>query len=46
VQHDDGGFDWLDELKKNHKTTPSVKKTWVRKADTIYPLRGSGSGLT
>jgi hypothetical protein len=36
----------LKELDKSHKTTPSGKKAWVRKVNTIHPLRGSGSGLT
>jgi hypothetical protein len=36
----------LDKLDKSYKTAPSVKKVWVRKVDTIQPLRGSGSGLT
>jgi hypothetical protein len=36
----------LDELDKGHKSAPNVKKVWVRKVNTIHPLRGSGSGLT
>jgi hypothetical protein len=36
----------LDELDMSHKIAPSGKKAWVRKVDTIQPLRGSGSGLT
>jgi hypothetical protein len=36
----------LDKLDKSHNTAPSVKMAWVRKVDTIYPLKGSGSGLT
>jgi hypothetical protein len=36
----------LDELDNCHKSAPSVKKVWVRKVNTIHPLRGSGSGLT
>jgi hypothetical protein len=36
----------LDELNISHKIAPSGKKAWVRKVDTIHPLKGSGSGLT
>jgi len=36
----------LDKLDKGHNPAPRVKKAWVRKDDTIHPLRGSGSGLT
>jgi len=36
----------LDKLDKGHNTAPRVKKAWVRKIDTIHPLRGSGSGFT
>jgi hypothetical protein len=36
----------LDKLDKGHNTTLSVKKAWVRKDDTIHPLRGSGSRFT
>jgi len=36
----------LDRLDKGHNTAPKVKKAWVRKVDTIHPMRGSGSGLT
>jgi hypothetical protein len=36
----------LDKLDKRHDTELSVKKAWVRKVNTIHPLRGSGSGLT
>jgi hypothetical protein len=36
----------LDELAMSYKVAPSGKKAWVRKVDTIHPLRGSGSGLT
>lgn len=35
----------LDELGKCHKSTPSGKKIWIRKVDTIHPLRGSDNGL-
>jgi hypothetical protein len=34
----------LDKLDKGHNTSPRVKKAWVRKIDTIHPLRGSGNG--
>jgi hypothetical protein len=36
----------LDKLDKSHKIEPSAKKAWVRKVDTIYPLRGSDGSLT
>jgi hypothetical protein len=36
----------LDKLDKGHNTASRVKKAWVRKIDTIHPLRGSDSGLT
>jgi hypothetical protein len=36
----------LDKLDKGHNTAPRVKKAWVRKFDTIHPLRGSGNGFT
>jgi len=35
----------LDRLDKDHNPSPRVKQAWVRKEDTIHPLRGSGSGL-
>jgi hypothetical protein len=36
----------LDKLDKGHNTAPRVKKAWVRKFDTIHPVRGSGNGFT
>jgi hypothetical protein len=36
----------LDRLDKIHNIAPRFKKAWVRKVDTIHPLRGSGSGST
>jgi hypothetical protein len=36
----------LNRLDNGHNLTPRVKKVWTRKEDTIYPLRGSGGGLT
>lgn len=36
----------LDDLDKSHKFVPNVKKVWVKKVDSIHPLRESGSGLT
>lgn len=36
----------LDVLDKSHTVVPDVKKVWVKKINTIHPLRGSGSDLT
>jgi hypothetical protein len=32
----------LDELEKAPNHDPKVNKVWVRKDETIHPLRGSG----
>jgi hypothetical protein len=32
----------LDKLEKAHNHDPKVNKVWVRKDETIHPLRGSG----
>jgi hypothetical protein len=36
----------LDRLNKGHNPAPRIKKAWIRKEDTIHPLKGNGSGLT
>jgi hypothetical protein len=33
----------LDQFEKVHKPIPKITKVWVRKNDTIHPLRGSGN---
>jgi hypothetical protein len=32
----------LDNLDEAHNPPPKIKKVWVRKDETIHPLRGSG----
>jgi hypothetical protein len=32
----------LDKLYKAHNPAPKVKKVWIRKDETIHPLRESG----
>jgi hypothetical protein len=36
----------LDQFEKVHKPRPKITQVWVRKDDTIHPLRGSGNELT
>ena len=36
----------LDEFEKVHKPRPKITLVWVRKDETIHPLRGSGNELT
>jgi hypothetical protein len=36
----------LDQFEKVHKPRPKFTQVWVRKDDTIHPLRGSGNELT
>jgi hypothetical protein len=36
----------LNDLDKSRTFVPNMKKVWIKKVDTIHPLRGSGSGLT
>jgi hypothetical protein len=36
----------LDQFEKVHKSRPKITQVWVRKDDTIHPLRGSGNELT
>jgi hypothetical protein len=36
----------LDQFEKVHKPRPKITQVWVRKYDTIHPLRGSGNELT
>jgi hypothetical protein len=36
----------LDEFVKGHKPRPKITQVWVRKDETIHPLRGSGNELT
>jgi hypothetical protein len=33
----------LDHFEKVHKPRPKITQVWVRKNDTIHPLRGSGN---
>ena len=40
-----GVVTWLDVLVKSQTFVPDVKKVWVKKINTIHPLRGSGNGL-
>jgi hypothetical protein len=36
----------LDEFEKVHKPRPKITPVWVRKDETIHPLRESGNELT
>jgi hypothetical protein len=36
----------LNDLDKSCTSIPKMKKVWVKKTDTVHPLRGSGIGLT
>jgi hypothetical protein len=36
----------LNDLDKSCTFVPKMKKVWVKKIDTVHPLRGSGIGLT
>ena len=36
----------LNDLDKGHTFVSKMKKVWVKKDDTIHPLRGSGGDLT
>jgi hypothetical protein len=36
----------LDQFEKVHKPRSKITQVWVRKDDTIHPLRGSGNELT
>jgi hypothetical protein len=36
----------LNDLAQSHTSIPKMKKVWVKKEDTTYPLRGSGGDLT
>jgi hypothetical protein len=35
----------INDVDKSHTYVPKMKKAWVRKVDTIHPLRGSGNEL-
>jgi hypothetical protein len=36
----------LDQFEKVHKPRHKITQVWVRKDETIYPLRGSGNEFT
>ena len=36
----------LDQFEKVHKPRPKITQVWVRKNETIHPLRGSDNELT
>jgi hypothetical protein len=36
----------LNDLSKSRTCVPKMKKVWVKKIDTVHPLRESGIGLT
>jgi hypothetical protein len=36
----------LDKFEQSHKSRPKISQVWVRKDDTIHPLRGNGDDLT
>jgi hypothetical protein len=36
----------LDKFEQTHKSRTKISQVWVRKDDTIHPLRGSGGDFT